>query len=124
MDVFNKPELPYDRFKRAALFLCGYFNYPENEIDHIASRIRDFANINEPYELCTCEKCKNQVELIFYKGDESECPIPHYTCPYSNCRAKYDDKQGKQRCKELEHHYEDIDERIQESFFDDMDEDW
>jgi len=104
---------PHDRFKNAALFLCGYLKYAE-DIDEVASIIRRYSALNEPYELCTCQKCTNDVELRFYEGDEDECSEPHYTCPNSQCRAIYYDKSGKERWKELESHYEDIEERYRE----------
>ena len=116
---------PHDRFKNAALFLCGYLSYPEQRIDEVASVIRRYAALNEPYELCTCQKCNTQVELRYYEGDEDECSHPHYTCPNSQCRAIYYDKSGKERWEELESHYEDIEERYREQLEDSYDtDDW
>jgi len=43
---------PHDRFKNAALFLCGYLKYSEDKVDDVASQIRRYAALNEPYELC------------------------------------------------------------------------
>ena len=99
---------PHDRFKNAALF---------------ASQIRRYAALNEPYELCTCQKCNQVVELEFYEGDDEECSYPHYTCPSSQCRAIYYDKLGNERWKELEAHYEDIEERYREQLEDSYDTD-
>jgi hypothetical protein len=115
---------PHDRFKNAALFLCGYLKYPEDKVDDVASQIRHYAALNEPYELCTCQKCNQVVELDFYEGDDEECSHPHYTCPSSQCRAIYYDKSGKERWEELESHYEDIEERYRERQFDFDDDDW
>ena len=42
---------PHDRFKNAALFLCGYLKYAEDKVDDVASQIRRYAALNEPYEL-------------------------------------------------------------------------
>mgnify|MGYP003538152139 FL=1 len=114
---------PYDRFKNAALFLCGYLKYPEDKVDDVASQIRRYASLNEPYELCTCQKCNQVVELEFYEGDDEECSHPHYTCPSSQCRAIYYDKPGKERWEELEAHYEDIEERYREQLEDSYDTD-
>lgn len=102
---------PHDRFKNAAFFLCGYLKYSEDKVDDVASQIRRYAALNEPYELCTCQKCNQLVELQFYEGNDEECSHPHYTCPNSQCRAIYYDKAGKERWKEIESHYEDIEER-------------
>ena len=115
---------PNDRFKGVALFLLGYLSYPENKIDEVANIIRRYSAINEPYQLCTCQKCKNEVELRFYEGDEDECSEPHYTCPNSQCRAIYYDKLGKERWEELESHYEDIEERYRERQYDFDDDEW
>lgn len=115
---------PHDRFKNAALFLCGYLSYPEERVDEVASVIRRYAALNEPYGLCTCQKCNKQVELRYYEGDEDECSYPHYTCPNSQCRAIYYDKSGKERWEELESHYEDIEERYREQFLNSNDDDW
>ena len=117
---------PHDRFKNAALFLCGYLKYSEDKVDDVASQIRRYAALNEPYELCTCQKCNTQVELSYYEGDEDEdeCSYPHYTCPNSQCKAIYYDKSGKERWKELESHYEDIEERYREQLEDSFDDDW
>ena len=112
---------PHDRFKNAALFLCGYLNYPEDKIDDVASQIRRYAALNEPYELCTCQKCNEVVELNFYEGDDEECSHPHYTCPNSDCRANYYDKQGKQHWKELDDFYEELEERYREQLEDSFD---
>ena len=57
---------PHDRFKNAALFLCGYLKYSEDKVDDVASQIRRYAELDTPYELCTCQKCKQVVELQFY----------------------------------------------------------
>jgi hypothetical protein len=115
---------PHDRFKNAALFLCGYLSYPEERVDEVASTIRRYANIKKPYELCTCQKCNTLVELQYYEGDDEECSYPHYYCPNSNCRANYYDKQGKERWDELDSHYEDIEERYREQLEDSYDIDW
>jgi len=115
---------PHDRFKNAALFLCGYLSYQEEKVDEVASIIRRYAALNDPYELCTCQKCNQVVELEFYEGDDEECCYPHYTCPSSNCRAIYYDKSGKKRWKELENHYEDIEERYREQLKDFYDDEW
>ncbi|HRB60843.1 MAG TPA: hypothetical protein PLP80_15175 [Niabella sp.] len=115
---------PHDRFKNAAWFLCGYLKYPEEKVDDVASQIRRYAALNEPYELCTCQKCNKLVELEFYEGDDEECSYPHYTCPSSQCRAIYYDKSGKERWKELEAHYEDIEESFRERQFQNDDDDW
>ena len=112
---------PHDRFKNAALFLCGYLSYPNERIDEVASIIRRYAALNEPYELCTCQKCKQVVELQFYEGDDEECSYPHYHCPNSNCRANYYDKSGKERWEELDEHYKDIEERYREQLEDSWD---
>jgi len=112
---------PHDRFKNAALFLCGYLSYPNERIDEVASIIRRYAALNEPYELCTCQKCNQVVELEFYEGDDEECSHPHYHCPNSNCRANYYDKSGKERCEELDEHYKDIEERYREQLEDSWD---
>ena len=115
---------PHDRFKNVALFLCGYLSYPNEKVDEVASIIRRYANLKEPYELCTCQKCKTEVELQYYGGDEDECSYPHYYCPNSNCRANYYDKSGKESWKELDSHYEDIEENFRERQFDFDDDDW
>jgi hypothetical protein len=115
---------PHDRFKNAALFLCGYLKYSEDKVDDVASVIRRYAALNEPYELCTCQKCNQVVELNFYEGDDEECSHPHYTCPYSQCRAIYYDKFGKERWEELEYHYKKIEESFRERQFDFDDDDW
>jgi len=112
---------PHDRFKNAALFLCGYLSYPEERVDEVASTIRRYAALNEPYELCTCQKCNQVVELQFYEGDDEECSYPHYHCPNSNCRANYYDKSGKERWEELDEHYKDIEERYREQLEDSWD---
>ena len=112
---------PHDRFKNAALFLCGYLKYPEEKIDDVASQIRRYAELNEPYELCICQKCNKEVELQFYEGDDEECSYPHYYCPNSSCRANYYDKSGKESWKELDSHYEDIEERYREQIEDSYD---
>lgn len=57
---------PHDRFKNTALFLCCYLKYPEDKVGDVASQIRRYAKLNEPYELCTCQKCNTLVELEFY----------------------------------------------------------
>ena len=114
---------PHDRFKNAALFLCGYLKYPVDKVDDVASQIRRYAALNEPYELCTCQKCNTLVELEFYEGDDEECSHPHYTCPSSQCKAIYCDKSGKERWKELEAYYEDIEERYREQIEDSWDTD-
>ena len=115
---------PHDRFKNAALFLCGYLKYSEDKVDDVASQIRRYAALNEPYELCTCQKCNQVVELQFYEGDDEECSHPHYTCPSSQCKAIYYDKSGKERWEELEHHYKEIEERYREQLEDSYDDDW
>jgi hypothetical protein len=115
---------PHDRFKNAALFLCGYLKYSEDKVDDVASQIRRYAALNELYELCTCQKCKQVVELQFYEGDDEECSYPHYTCPSSQCKAIYYDKSGKERWEELESHYEDIEESFRERQFQNDDDDW
>lgn len=116
---------PHDRFKNAALFLCGYLKYSEDKVDDVASQIRRYAELDTPYELCICQKCKQVVELQFYEGDDEECSHPHYTCPSSQCKAIYYDKSGKERWKELEAHYEDIEERYREQLEDSYDnDDW
>lgn len=112
---------PHDRFKNAALFLCGYLKYSKDKVDDVASQIRRYAALNEPYELCTCQKCNEVVELDFYEGDDEECSHPHYTCPSSQCKAIYYDKSGKERWQELESHYEDIEERYREQIEDSYD---
>jgi hypothetical protein len=112
---------PHDRFKNAALFLCGYLKYSEDKVDDVASIIRRYANFIEPYELCICQKCNEKVELQFYEGDEDECSYPHYYCPNSNCRANYYDKSGEESWKELDSHYEDIEERYIEQIEDSYD---
>ena len=112
---------PHDRFKNAALFLCGYLKYPKDKVDDVASQIRRYAELDKPYELCTCQKCNQLVELQFYEGDDEECSHPHYTCPNSQCRAIYYDKAGKERWKELESHYEDIEERYRQQLEDSHD---
>lgn len=112
---------PHDRFKSAALFLCGYLKYPEDKVDDVARNIRHYALLNEPYELCTCQKCNTIVELRYYEGDEEECSFPHYTCPKSDCRANYYDKQGKQHWKELDDFYEELEERYREQLEDSFD---
>lgn len=109
---------PHDRFKKAAFFLCGYLKYSEDKVDEVASIIRRYAALNEPYELCSCQKCKDIIELQFYKGDEDECSFEHYYCP--KCRANYYDKSGKESWKELDSHYEDIEERYREEFLNDF----
>lgn len=114
---------PHDRFKNAALFLCGYLKYSEDKVDDVASQIRRYAALNELYELCTCQKCKQVVELQFYEGDDEECSYPHYTCPSSQCKAIYYDKSGKERWEELEHHYKEIEERYIEQLEDSYDTD-
>ena len=96
----------------------------QQEVDEVASVIRRYAALNEPYGLCTCQKCNKQVELRYYEGDEDECSYPHYTCPNSQCRAIYYDKSGKERWEELESHYEDIEERYREQFLNSNDDDW
>ncbi len=116
---------PHDRFKNAALFLCGYLKYSEDKVDDVASQIRRYAELDTAYELCTCQKCKQVVELQFYEGDDEDCSYPHYTCPSSQCKAIYYDKSGKERWKELEAHYEDIEERYIEQLEDSYDnDDW
>ena len=115
---------PHDRFKNAAWFLCGYLKYSEDKVDDVASQIRRYAALNELYELCTCQKCKQVVELQFYEGDDEECSYPHYTCPSSQCKAIYYDKSGKERWEELESHYEDIEESFRERQFQNDDDDW
>jgi hypothetical protein len=85
---------PHDRFKNAALFLCGYLKYPEDKVDDVASQIRRYAALNEPYELCTCQKCNQVVELNFYAkaywGLVSEGSHPHFKLPIQcQCRAIY-----------------------------------
>ena len=100
---------PHDRFKNAALFLCGYLKYSEDKVDDVASQIRRYAALN--------------VELQFYEGDDEECSYPHYTCPSSQCKAIYCDKSGKERWEELEAHYEDIEERYREQLEDSWDTD-
>jgi hypothetical protein len=110
---------PHDRFKNAALFLCGYLSYPKEKVDEVASIIRRYANFIEPYELCVCQKCNEKVELQFYEGDEDECSYPHYYCP--KCRANYYDKNGEESWKELDSHYEDIEEKFKESQFENDD---
>lgn len=116
VDSFVKP---HDRFKNAALFLCGYLSYSKEKVDEVASIIRRYADLKEPYELCICQKCKTQVELKFYEGDEDECSYPHYYCP--KCYANYYDKSGKENWKELDSHYEDIEERFRERQFESSD---
>lgn len=110
---------PHDRFKNAALFICGYLSYSKEKVDEVASIIRRYADLKEPYELCICQKCKTQVELKFYEGDEDECSYPHYYCP--KCYANYYDKSGKENWKELDSHYEDIEERFRERQFESSD---
>src|SRR5690606_4660309 len=110
---------PYDRFKNAALFLCGYLGYSEDKVDDVARQIRRYASLNEPYELCTCKKCNQVVELVFYKGNDEE--YPHFHCPNSGCRANYYDRQAKESWPELDSHYEEIRERYMESQYDDDD---
>lgn len=113
---------PHDRFKNAALFLCGYLFYPKEKVDEVAGIIRRYADLKEPYELCICQKCKTEVELQFYEGDEDECSYEHYYCP--KCYANYYDKHGKESWKELDSHYEDIEERLRESKFENNDDEW
>ena len=36
---------PHDRFKNAALFLCGYLSYPNERVDEVASIIRRYAGM-------------------------------------------------------------------------------
>lgn len=104
---------PHDRFKGTALFLCGYLKYSEDKIDDVASQIRRYAELNEPYVLCTCQKCNKEVELVYFQDEDNEEP-PHYHCPYSGCKACYNDKEGKHRWIDLENHYEDMEERYRE----------
>ena len=117
----NDTVKPHDRFKNAALFLLGYLKYSEDRVDEVASIIRRYAGLNEPYELCTCQKCKIQVELEFYKGDEDECSYPHYHCPNSNCRANYYDKSGKESWEELDSYYDLLQEAFNERQYDEDD---
>ena len=114
----------HDRFRSAALFLCGYLKYPEDRIDDVASIIRRHAALNEPYELCICQNCKDIVELEFYESDEHECSHAHYYCPNSNCKANYYDKYGKERWEELDEHFKDIEERYREQLEDSYDFDY
>lgn len=93
---------PHDRFKNTALFLCGYLSYPRVKVDEVAGIIKRYSNLKEPYELCICQKCKIEVELEFYEGDDDECPPSHYNCP--NCRANYCDKKGNVKFDELDDH--------------------
>lgn len=111
----------FDRYHKAALFICGYCSLPEDRAKDIADIFRKRAEQETPYILCRCKKCNTDVELDFYEGDDEECSQPHYYCP--KCYANYYDKQGTEPWPELDDYYEDLREQLMEQQFDN-DEDW
>jgi len=95
---------PHDRFKNVALFLCGYLSYPNERVDEVASIIRRYANLQEPYELCTCQKCKTEVELQWIEYEEEDNSGGYYYCP--KCNANYFDHKGNDAYTEMDEHEE------------------
>ena len=112
---------PFDRYRRAAAFICGYFSIPSERVEDLAKIIRSKAQQGKPYELAHCQKCDTDVEIEFYEPDDEECLVPHFYCP--KCYANYYDSQAKKRWIELDSHFEELEERLRESQFNDIN-DW
>lgn len=116
-------DMPYDRFRKVASFLCGYFKISEERAEELAKIIRDDCHTGKPYEISHCQKCDSEIEIEFWEGDDEECSEPHYYCP--KCYANYFDKKAQEPWHELDAHYEELEERRRERDLEDWkDADW
>lgn len=110
---------PYDRFRQVASFLSGYFKIPFERVEELAKIIREQCDTSKPYEVVHCQKCNSDVEIEFADRNDSDCDEPHYYCP--KCYANYFDKKAKEPWHELDAHFEELQERMRESRFEDYD---